>query len=113
MARVRSKRLFGPIGLSTSIAPIHTVDGAQTAVIRSLILANRSGAAATCRLSINGSSIAAAMLWDHSIPAGDFVVVPDLVLDAGDVLWGRASAGNTITAAAFGSLLDAPWGGLG
>ena len=103
---VRSRRLAGPVTLSTSSeTTIYTVPSGRTAIVRLIALADTGAGGCTVGLSINPGSGAARFARSLAVPAsGSITFTAPLILNPGDVLSGR-SVTDTCGCWVFGSLL--------
>lgn len=102
---VRSRRLFGPTQLSTSLTVIYTVPADRTAIVRTTWLYNQSASPVTVLLTVNGTGVAD-RLANLEVPAQrERVLLGDLVLNPGDVLRGAASVAGVANILMAGSLL--------
>lgn len=79
--------------LGTSSTTLYTVPASTTAIVKEVVLCNKTGSAATATITFDGKNIIAA----KSIPANDTLVVPlSSVLATGKIIAGLASAGSAI-----------------
>lgn len=103
---VRSKRLFGPVQVGTTIVPIYTCPDGETALLKTFLAVVGSITNATVRLHLNGNG-ATNQLLQEVVPNGVGLVLTELfiVLHPGDVLRGSASGGN-LTLTGFGAELE-------
>lgn len=101
-------KVLGQIAPSaTTATAIYTVPSATEAVVSSVTICERAGAAATFRLSVrpNGAALANQhyLVYDAAISANDTIILTvGLTLDAADVLEAYASTGD-VTFQAYGS----------
>ena len=92
---------------ATTATAIYTVPSATEAVVSSVTICERGGAAATFRLSVrpNGATLADQhyLVYDADITGNDTIILTvGLTLDATDVLEAYASSGD-LTFHAYGS----------
>lgn len=92
---------------ATTAETLYTVPGATQAVVSSVVVANRSAAAVTFRLSARvagaGADNKQYLYYDVSVPANDtFVATLGITLGAADVLTFYASAAQ-LSVNAFGT----------
>src|SRR5688572_14022437 len=101
-------KILGQIDLtSTSETDYYTVSSSTTAVVSTIIVANRSSTATTFRLSVAENGAAAAnkqyLAYDVSI-SGNETIAFTLGISLGDtdVLRAKAAAANQLSVQAFG-----------
>lgn len=92
---------------ATTLTSLYTVPSATTAVISSIVIANRDSSAATYRIAVrpDGAAIANSqyIAYDVTVGASDSTVLTlGITMDAADVLSVYASTAN-LTFSAFGS----------
>jgi hypothetical protein len=92
----------------TNNANLYTVPASTEAVISSLIIANTTGTAATCRVfvRINAAAAAAsnAILYDASVAANSVATFTlGITVDATDVITVQSGTANALTFHAYGS----------
>lgn len=92
---------------ATTLTTLYTVPSATTAVISSIVIANRDSASATYRIAVrpDGAAIANSqyIAYDVTVGASDSTVLTlGVTMDAADVLSVYASTAN-LTFSAFGS----------
>lgn len=92
---------------ATTDTDIYTVPSATTAVISSIVIANRDSSSATYRIAVrpNGASIANSQYIAYNVTVGasdSTVLTLGITMDAADVLTVYASTAN-LTFSAFGS----------
>ena len=92
---------------ATSLTTLYTVPSATTAVISSIVIANRDSSSATYRIAVrpDGAAIANSqyIAYDVTVGASDSTVLTlGITMDATDVLSVYASTAN-LTFSAFGS----------
>lgn len=106
-APVRSRLFFGPVVLVAATATVlYTVPAGRTAIFHAILVMNTGVAAAFADLRINGAANVD-RVWLHSVPPTETVDLYDrIILNPGDVLWGRSALGATIVMSGYGSLLD-------
>jgi hypothetical protein len=93
---------------NTSNLDIITVGSGKSQVISSIIIANGTASAATCRVFARIAGAAAAqtnaLLYDVSVAGNStFTVTAGITLAATDVLTVRSGTGSALTFTAFGS----------
>lgn len=101
-------RLVDPTVLGTSAADLYTAT--RSVLVKQVIVANKSGAAATVRLSLLPSGVSAdavhQLLPDVSVAANDSLVLDAFqVLAPGDKLNGLAGTGSALVVTISGVLL--------
>lgn len=103
---VRSKRLFGPTQVSTTIVALYTCPAGETALLKCLTAGVGSIGGTQVRLYLNGNGVTN-QLAQLGVGNGESIVLTDLfiVLHPGDVLRGSASTGN-LTITGFGAELE-------
>lgn len=92
---------------ATTLTTLYTVPSATTAVISSIVIANRDSASATYRIAVrpDGAAIANSqyIAYDVTVGASDSTVLTlGVTMDAADVLSVYGSTAN-LTFSAFGS----------
>jgi glucose-6-phosphate dehydrogenase assembly protein OpcA len=92
---------------ATTLSTLYTVPSATTAVISSIVIANRDSSSATYRIAVrpDGAAIANSqyIAYDVTVGASDSTVLTlGVTMDAADVLSVYASTAN-LTFSAFGS----------
>ena len=92
---------------ATTLTSLYTVPSATTAVISSIVIANRDSSSATYRIAVrpDGTAIANSqyIAYDVTVGASDSTVLTlGITMDATDVLSVYASTAN-LTFSAFGS----------
>lgn len=92
---------------ATTLTTLYTVPSATTAVISSIVIANRDASSATYRIAVrpDGAAIANSqyIAYDVTVGASDSTVLTlGVTMDAADVLSVYASTAN-LTFSAFGS----------
>jgi hypothetical protein len=92
---------------ATTLTTLYTVPSATTAVISSIVIANRDASSATYRIAVrpDGAAIANSqyIAYDVTVGASDSTVLTlGITMDATDVLSVYASTAN-LTFSAFGS----------
>lgn len=92
---------------ATTLTTLYTVPSATTAVISSIVIANRDSASATYRIAVrpDGAAIANSqyIAYDVTVGASDSTVLTlGITMDAADVLSVYGSTAN-LTFSAFGS----------
>lgn len=92
---------------ATTLTTLYTVPSATTAVISSIVIANRDSSSATYRIAVrpDGAAIANSqyIAYDVTVGASDSTVLTlGVTMDAADVLSVYASTAN-LTFSAFGS----------
>jgi hypothetical protein len=93
-----AKRLSGPTALTTGAVTQYTVPGATTAILRSIHVANESGALADFTLSIGTDGAGKRLFKNQDVPTkGSFDWSGFIVLAAGEVVQALASAGTALT----------------
>lgn len=102
---VRSRRFFGPTTLGTVGAALYTCPAGRTAIIRTLSIYNRAGAAVLYLVTLNGSTSADVVFNGTLLTQTGHLVHTHIVLNPGDVLRGHATAANAAGVSGFGSLL--------
>lgn len=92
MAEV-SKKLYNAT-LGDSNATLYTVPAATKTIVKSITLCNRTAAAATATIELDGIYI----INGHSIAARDSIIIPnvDQILDTGDLIEGLAGTASAI-----------------
>lgn len=97
MAFARSKRLYGPTELPTSVTTLYTVPSGKAALIKSLIVAS-NGTATTFSLYVNGTGGGKLILNALNSPAAgsSLIILPELHLEDGDTLRGVATVANRV-----------------
>jgi len=101
-------KVLGQVAPSaTTATAIYTVPSATSAVVSSVTICNRSGTAATFRLSVrpDGASLANEhyLVYDTNIDSNDSIILTiGVTMDATDVLEAYASSGD-LTFHAYGS----------
>jgi len=94
--------IYGPAQPATTNATLYTVPASTQAHVRSVVVVNTTGTAATLTLALNGSSATAANHWlfsAYSIPANGFVHATGLLasLDAADTIQGLQGTNAALT----------------
>ena len=93
----------------TSAVSVYSPGASTTGIIKTIILANTSGAAATFRLFVKDDSTtydeSTAIAWDVSIPADTMIEIDTFISmdDAGGNFAYRSSVANAITITLFGA----------
>lgn len=103
---VRSKRLFGPLTVTTATQVLYTCPAAETALVKLITAVNIAALGGTLlSLRINGS-LGGQLVGQKVIPNGqDEWIEGFLVLNPGDVLRGTASQASLIVSG-FGAELE-------
>lgn len=102
-------RLAGPLVLGTAASDLYAASG-RSVLMKQVIVANKSAAAATVRLSLLPSGVSAdavhQLLPDVSVAANDSLVLDAFqVLAPGDKLSGLAGAASALVVTISGVLL--------
>ncbi len=92
---------------ATTATPLYTVPAATTAVVSSIVIANRDASSATYRIAIrpDGATLANSqyIAYDVTVGASDSTVLTlGITMDATDIITVYASTAN-LTFSAFGS----------
>lgn len=105
---VRSRRLAGPLLLSSADASVYVVPSGRTAVVRTILLHNTHSATVNVFLSLNATAtVAASFLTALAIPVNTTVKLESwMALDPGDEIRSLAGTNNVVRATLFGALLD-------
>ncbi|NBP03576.1 MAG: hypothetical protein EBU90_26475 [Proteobacteria bacterium] len=96
---------------ATTAENLYTVPSGSSAVVSTIVVANRTTSARTYRLAVKpttGTTLAAShyVAYDVSIPANDSVALTmGVTLASGNVIVTYASAASALTFTAFGSEL--------
>lgn len=99
-------RIVGPTLLTNSSATLYTVPGSTQAIVRSIIIANTSGSAATARVSIGVDAAGTRIIPDISIPANSmFEWSGFLVMAAAETLRGESGTTNVLAISVNGVLV--------
>ena len=105
-------RLYGPALLGTSASTLYTAPGVSgvftKAIIRQLYFDNTTGGACTVTFSVGADAASTRMVTTYTVPALAIfqVNVPDLAVEAGEIIQGYASAGATVTLTVIGALVS-------
>ena len=103
---VRSKRLWGPTTVGTSHVTLYTCPAEETALIKTLAVANAYALTNTVTFKLNGTG-GAQSLWTEDVPSGKGFIIPELfiVLNPGDTFRALAT-GASVFITGFGAELE-------
>lgn len=102
---VRSRRLFGPVGLNPTVDTLFTCPAGRTAIIHTLAVVNRDVAVDTVVAILLNGDQSVNRIWRNNLLVNTSVLLEThIVLNPGDTLRALRGAG-TATLSGFGSLL--------
>lgn len=91
-------RVYGPAQPGTSTAVLATVPASTRWTIRSIVICNTTGTAATLTLGIGGTAVGDRLLSAISVPANDTLIVePWTQLDAAETIDGLQGTSGALT----------------
>lgn len=98
-----AKRLFGPGLLTGSAVTKYTTPAGTTTVVKSILVCNTTGSAATLTMSIGTDAAGTEIFTAKSFAANDTVVIPCwIVLNAGDTIQALSGTASALNVSAFG-----------
>lgn len=104
---VRTKRLFGPVDITSSISTVYTCPAGKTALFKMMIFTDQGATGAKVRIFINGTALANRVLLIQGIASdSQFFNLSFFVLHPADTLRMQLAVAATYTATGFGAELD-------
>lgn len=92
-----ARRLAGPLTLGAAAATVYTVPADTTAIVKSILLCNPSGATRAVTMSVGADATGTRFLTQLSVPAAGLQAIDTFVpLAAGETLQAFCDAAGTV-----------------